>query len=333
MSTFYTLTYSDGFQGWPSFYSFEPDWMIGMNNYFYTFKSGDIYRHNVNQIRNNFYNTQYTSTITSVFNDQPLENKLFKTINLESSFADGTHAWGGTFDTDIQTTGFINSGYFELKEGAWFSFMRNKPSKTALVTGTNTGVGANQLINTAVDFVALGVSIGDLVTNTTSGNSALVLSVATTILTLDSNIFTATPQGYSISDASVPTELDLRSVNGIGQCSSVTTVGADIRINFSNTTSIGSSVSIGDTLYATIALTLIGTITAVVVDIPNGNNYIQVNTPAATPNPNDLILFIKNQVAESYGVLGHYCEFVLTNTSTSAVELFAVESEVMKSFP
>ena len=79
-----------------------------MNNYFYTFKSGDIYRHNVNQIRNNFYNTQYTSTITSVFNDQPLENKLFKTINLESSFADGTHAWGGTFDTDIQTTGFIN---------------------------------------------------------------------------------------------------------------------------------------------------------------------------------------------------------------------------------
>tara|TARA_B100001093_G_scaffold458078_1_gene470253 strand:+ start:59 stop:850 length:792 start_codon:yes stop_codon:yes gene_type:complete len=263
MSTFYTLTYSDGFQGWPSFYSFEPDWMIGMNNYFYTFKSGDIYRHNVNQIRNNFYNTQHTSTITSVFNDQPLENKLFKTINLESSFADGTHAWGGTFDTDIQTTGFINAEYFELKEGAWFAFMRNEGNVPTLAT-----------------------------------------------------------------------DLALRSVNGIGQCSSVTTVGADIRINFSNTTSIGSSVSIGDTLYATTALTLIGTVTDIVVDIPTtGSNYIQVNTPAATPNPNDLILFIKNQVAESYGVLGHYCEFVLTNTSTSAVELFAVESEVMKSFP
>jgi len=32
----YTLTYDEGVQGWPSFYTFYPDWMIGMNNYFYT---------------------------------------------------------------------------------------------------------------------------------------------------------------------------------------------------------------------------------------------------------------------------------------------------------
>lgn len=258
----YTLTYSDGFQGWPSFYSFDPDWMIGMNNYFYTFKNGDIYRHNVNETRNNFYGDQYNTTITSVFNDQPLENKLFKTINLESSFVDGTHSWGGIFDTDIQTTGFIEAPWFELKEGAWFAFMRNE------------------------------------------GN----------VPTLD-------------------TDLALRSLNGVGQCSTVTTVGPNIQINFPLTLSIGTSISVGDTIYATTAITLIGTISNVVVDLPNGLNYIQVDAPTATPNPGDLILFIKNQVAESYGVLGHYCEFVLTNTSTSAVELFAVESEVMKSFP
>lgn len=328
----YTLTYSDGFQGWPSFYSFDPDWMIGMNNYFYTFKNGDIYRHNVNETRNNFYGDQYNTTITSVFNDQPLENKLFKTINLESSFVDGTHSWGGNFDTDIQTTGFINSDYFKLKEGAWFAFMRNKPSNTTLVSGTNTGVVANQLINTSVDFLALGVLAGDLVTNTDTGESALVLSVATTVLTLDSDIFTSTPQNYSILDSSVP-EVELRSLNGIGQCSTVTTVGPNIQINFPLTLSIGTSISVGDTIYATTAITLIGTISNVVVDLPNGLNYIQVDVPISTPNPGDLILFIKNQVAESYGVLGHYCEFVLTNTSTSAVELFAVESEVMKSFP
>ncbi len=34
----YTLSYSEGVQGWTSFFSFYPDWMIGMNNYFYTFK-------------------------------------------------------------------------------------------------------------------------------------------------------------------------------------------------------------------------------------------------------------------------------------------------------
>jgi len=84
----YTLTYDEGVQGFPSFYSYQPEWMIGMNNYFYTFKGGNLYRHNVNESRNTFYNTTHNSTVQSVFNDQPLENKLFKTINLE-----GDKAW------------------------------------------------------------------------------------------------------------------------------------------------------------------------------------------------------------------------------------------------
>ena len=52
MSVNYTLTYSDKSEGWPSFYSFIPDYMIGMNSYFYTFKNGNLYRHNTNDIRN-----------------------------------------------------------------------------------------------------------------------------------------------------------------------------------------------------------------------------------------------------------------------------------------
>jgi len=44
-------------------------------------------------------------------------------------------------------------------------------------------------------------------------------------------------------------------------------------------------------------------------------------------------MFIKNSVAESHGVLGHYCVFTLENDNTNKVELFAVESEVMKSYP
>ena len=50
----------------------------------------------------------------------PLENKLFKTINLES---DAT--WSITLDSDIQTGASIDSTYFEKKEGAWFAFVRN----------------------------------------------------------------------------------------------------------------------------------------------------------------------------------------------------------------
>lgn len=44
----YTLTHSQDVQGWASFYSYYPDFIMGMNQYLYTFKGGDMYRHNTN---------------------------------------------------------------------------------------------------------------------------------------------------------------------------------------------------------------------------------------------------------------------------------------------
>ncbi len=265
----YTLTYSESSQGFPSFYSFYPDMMIGMNNYLYSFKGGNIWRHNTNELRNNFYGVQHPATITSIFNEQPLENKLFKTINLESD-----DPWDGTFTSDIQTTGTIDREWFEKKEGAWFAFMRN------------------------------------------SG---------------------ATPAASE--------EYVLRSLNGIAVSSSVNSAApAAVEINFPLTTSIGSILSIGDKLYFIASPvapnstpTLCGTVTAVNIDLPNSINQIVVDTTAGNipPGAADYFMFVKNQIAESHGILGHYCEFTLTlpSTVTSASELFAVETEVMKSFP
>ena len=93
----YTLTHSQDVQGWASFYSYYPDFIMGMNQYLYTFKGGDMYRHNTNSIRNNYYGVQYNSSITSVLNDQPLQTKVFKTIELESD-----SSWDATFTTDLQ---------------------------------------------------------------------------------------------------------------------------------------------------------------------------------------------------------------------------------------
>lgn len=97
-----------------------------MNNYFYTWKGGNLYRHNVDETRNNFYGTQYGSTITSVFNDAPLDNKLFKTIALQ-----GSHPWNVILESDIQDSGAINYSYFERKEHVWFAFVRNSGSTPA----------------------------------------------------------------------------------------------------------------------------------------------------------------------------------------------------------
>ena len=106
-----TLTFSENSQGWPSFYSYIPEQMIGMNNFFYSFKGGNIYQHNTNAVRNNYYNVQYLSQIKSVFNELPLENKVFKTLNIE-----GENSWTTTFETDLPNTGLVNDDWFVKKE-------------------------------------------------------------------------------------------------------------------------------------------------------------------------------------------------------------------------
>lgn len=268
----YTLTYSEAVQGWVSFYSFDPDWMIGMNNYLYTFKGGDIYRHNVNENRNTFYeqwwkktNTpelKFTSSrIRSVINDSPLENKLFKTIVLE-----GDSTWSGSLVTDLQNSGYVQSGFFERKEASYFSFIRNDASG----------------------------------------------------------------------------ELSIRSTSGIGKSDSVTS-GVLTKINFSISplVSIGGMISIGDSVYFLLLpstiLNFAGKVSNVIKNYPSGINRIVVDTTVPNTVPittqDAYILYTKDSVAESHGVLGHYCVFDFTNGSGSKIELFSVGSDVMKSYP
>lgn len=259
----YTLTYEpERAKGWTSFYSYQPDWMIGMNSYFYTFKGGNLYRHNTNETRNNFYGVQYDSMIKSVFNANVLDNKLFKTIAIQ-----GSDSWGVTLESDIQDSGFIDADWFEKKEQVWFAFVRN--------SGT-------------------------------------------------------TPAGDD--------EYVLRSVNGISSSTSVDTTDPNaIEINFATGVSINGIISVGDWLYFGYPTpTICGQVTEVNVNLPSGLNQIVVDTSeAGTPPPTDTeyFFYIKNAVAESHGILGHYALFTLTNDNTNQVELFMAQSDVMKSYP
>ena len=274
----YTLTYSPPAEGWPSFYSFEPEWIQGMNQFLYTFSGGNIFRHNTNEVRNNFYGlpvdgqgnpAAYPSTIQSVFNDEPIVNKIFKTMAVE-----GNRPWAATFVSDQQDGRFMDVGFFEKKEGDYFAFVR----------------------------------------------------------TVNNN--PAEPDDYA-----------LRSLNGIGL--SLTVVGNVV--NFPLTTDIGSILSAGDPLvpgsgdafYFALpvgteypAITFAGYVNSIEVDIPNGINRVTHDGSGAAPGINDpLWLGIKNQQAESNGLLGHYGVFELTNEDTTAVEMFVAKSEVMKSYP
>jgi len=246
-----TLSYSPAVKGWPSFYSFIPEYTQGMNNYLYTFNNGQLYRHNTNTLRNNFYGVQYNTTIKSVFNKGPLENKLFKTLILESDAP-----WSATLVTDLPQTGSIADTYFEKKEGNYFAFIR--------------------------------------------------------FLETDINLL-------------------MRYANGIADVATVdATTPTATTLTFASSVNIGSIISIGDMVYYGSTPTLGGVVTALTGQVVTIDTTI---AGASAPSNGDFILYVKNTVAESHGVMGHYCEYELTNTSTSKVELFSVGSESMKSFP
>lgn len=257
-----TIAYSEGFKGFPSFYDFLPDYMIGMNQHFYTFKGGNLYRHNVNSVRNEFYGVSTPSIMKTVFNEQVLDNKLFKTINIE-----GTHAWDVDLETDhTDIDGQILDSYFEKKEGSFFSFIR--------------------------------------VTNNVEQEQTW----------------------------------ELRTLSGIATSLTVTQPSPTV-VNFAMSIDLGSQMSIGDFLFYAVSPTytpiLIGAITNIEVDKTNNINRITVATTAVTiPSNTEYFLYMKNPAAEDFGVLGHYMVADMSNdTYDEYVELFALRSEVMKSFP
>lgn len=263
----YTLTYdTDGrIQGWPSFYSYTPDYMVGMNSFFYTFSGGNLFRHNTNAQRNTFYGVVYNSTVTTPFNSQPLDNKLYKTLALQ-----GAEAWAAQMVTDIQVSLAMPANFFEVKEQTFFAFVRNQDANVNFRLRSAQGIGSSISQNQG-DPAAVQVNFQQFVS--------------------------------------------LSGING-------TPVVAG---------------NVGDMLYYGVGTpVLAGQITAVNVNAQAGINQIVVDTTVPDgnmpPQPS-YFLVARNQIAESHGVLGHYALTTLTHPGRTQGELFAVQSDVMKSYP
>jgi hypothetical protein len=265
----YTLTYSPMLEGWTSFHSYYPEWMTNMNNFLYTFKSGELWKHNTNQRRNNWYKNPALppdpdpSTVTVVFNDAPSESKMFKTIACETD-----SPWKTTITTDLNS-GVMEASYFELKEGDYFTYIRRNPNTVDYKALSTQGIGqvSSAIINPSTGFLDV----------------FFAFEIPNTISVFDQTVIPKTG---------------------------------------------------GDVLYCQIAgvQTLIGDIDQIVNDPLTGNKIV-VKVPATIPNANDFAYAVKSAVAESYGARGYYMQVLLENTSSTAVELFAISSQVFKSYP
>jgi hypothetical protein len=199
--TSYTLTYSDSVKGFPSFYSFYPEQIQGMGQNLYTFKGGNMFVHNSDNVdRCTFYGDFTAMSVRSVLNEAPTTTKVFKTISLDS-----TNEWGFAGFTDLET-GNIDSDYFELKEGNYFSFIRGNsaipvtdselPLRSSQGVGTPsiviTGVPANIIIYYPYKTVDNIMSVGDLLYYFNSG----VYTLCGVITSIEKKSYDAAPVIY-----------------------------------------------------------------------------------------------------------------------------------------
>ena len=127
---------------------------------------------------------------------------------------------------------------------------------------------------------------------------------------------------YIRRNASDEVNTELLSVQGVGNLSNSSG-------NVYSFNSVPNNVSIGDVLYSSSG----GSYTKIGVISSKDSTSITTVSSLSTPSNGDFIFVAKNSVAESYGLKGYYASIRLTNNGTTPVEVFAVNSEVSKSFP
>jgi len=91
---------------------------------------------------------------------------------------------------------------------------------------------------------------------------------------------------------------------------------------------VPSSISVGDVLYQAVG----GSYSRVGVITNKDGTSVTLGTASIIPSVGDFMFAAKSPIAESYGLKGYYASVKLVSGSTSAVELYAVNSEVSKSF-
>lgn len=105
-----TLIFSERNNGWETRVSYIPDITTNDGNDVYSFKTGQLYRHNATSTYNDFYGTTYNTTVDTVINQAAELVKTYSAMKVE-----GTRPNGVTFTTENATT-TIDNTFFEKRE-------------------------------------------------------------------------------------------------------------------------------------------------------------------------------------------------------------------------
>ena len=190
-----TLTFSNTSEGWSSRWTYRPEWMVGLNNTFYSFKRGNLYQHDTNQQRTVFYDGYEGAAyfaISTIINQSPTEVKMFKTLALDSTLALDVTGYTDLDQMEMDLSQFVN------KEGEWYSYIRRPINQLNydLVSTQGIGIASTVTGTTNIDINAeiSNIDQGDLIYkadyNTVTGEISNVLLVGTAVEVLSSTIIT-----------------------------------------------------------------------------------------------------------------------------------------------
>ena len=137
----YTITFSDRGElgekaGWTAFWDYHPELTLACGNRFYSFKDGQLWEHNDNENpqRGVFYNQSVIAKITTILNELNAEDKIFKTMVLESN-----DAWKTEIKTNY-TESVINESEFNKRESKYYAHIRKNENQSD-ITDRVQGIG------------------------------------------------------------------------------------------------------------------------------------------------------------------------------------------------
>ena len=194
-NNYFTLSYDSKYNGWVSFYSYQPEQMFSLKDNFYSVKGGKLFEHYSELVsRGSFYGTSYPSTVNFIVNDNPVKSKSFLTIAYEgsngwrvekagvtsdptgSNFSTSSQTWIETFDSSAIVPSYYEGEYTVVESNA----IANAASvNTTVVIQNLTGTyGSNNQVIIPVNSTVTGegVLIGTRVVSYNSTTGALVVN-------------------------------------------------------------------------------------------------------------------------------------------------------------
>ena len=227
-----TIGFNDKKNIWTSKYDYESSNYASLDKQFFSCRktveaSDDVvcWEHHKNSVNNNFYDEQYSSAISVSFNDNPSQNKLYKSFSLEGT--DNLEGAVNTFTTSEHTQPnkqplTISVGFTQNKGGIIYGHMPKDPR-------VKVGVNLKHIGNLRPDSVLSvsgpdGYSFTGVDGNASGGqegakilfmiNESELISIgATGTISISVNDYYTIDSGFKVSSLSEDTALGKDSLN------------------------------------------------------------------------------------------------------------------------